>query len=168
MKTFEYQKIQKKSPVSFKILTVLCCILVLSPMLSPILKAQIKVQQVSDSLRKENISKSIHDQMYMLTYDHGGLVLWGTDHFAKYLHSATDWLDHYPGFKIGLDNEAYTYDFLKQNDTALPGELKGYLKRYSGRFSFFFVTTRSMLFIVPVTPVFSIISGMSSGGHSCA
>jgi hypothetical protein len=70
----------------------------------------------------------------MMTYDHGGLVLWGTDHFAKYLRSATDWLDRYPGFKIGLDNEAYTYDFLKQNDTVLLDELRGYLKRYSGRF----------------------------------
>jgi len=72
--------------------------------------------------------------MYMLTYDHGGLVLWGTDHFAKYLHSAIEWLDRYPGFKIGLDNEAFTYDFLKQNDTALLGELKSYLKKYNGRF----------------------------------
>jgi hypothetical protein len=70
----------------------------------------------------------------MLTYDHGGLVLWGTDHFAKYLNSAIDWLNKYPGFKIGLDNEAYTYDFLKQKDTLLLGKLRSYLKHYQGRF----------------------------------
>lgn len=71
--------------------------------------------------------------LYMLTYDHGGLVLWGTDHFAKYLRSAVDWLDRYPGFKIGLDNEAYTYDFLKQHDTILLNELRDDLKKYQGR-----------------------------------
>ena len=35
------------------------------------------------------------------TYDHGGLVLRGRDHFAQYLRSAPDWLDRHPGFKIG-------------------------------------------------------------------
>ncbi len=88
--------------------------------------------QITESSQKENSSRTT--PLYMLTYDHGGLVLWGTDHFAKYLHSAIDWLDRYPGFKIGLDNEAYTYDFLKQHDTILLGELRGYLKRYKGRF----------------------------------
>ncbi len=57
--------------------------------------------------------------LYLLTYDHGGLVLWGRDHFVKYLHSAVDWLDRYPGFKIGLDNEAYTYDKLAEQDPAV-------------------------------------------------
>jgi alpha-mannosidase len=90
--------------------------------------------QVADSSKRENIPGSVQSPLYMMTYDHGGLVLWGTDHFAKYLRSATDWLDNYPGFKIGLDNEAYTYDFLKQNDTILLNELRGNLKRYSGRF----------------------------------
>lgn len=90
--------------------------------------------QVLESPKKENITSSTLSPMYLLTYDHGGLVLWGTDHFAKYLRSAITWLDRYPDFKIGLDNEAYTYDFLNQHDTILLGELRGYLKRYSGRF----------------------------------
>jgi hypothetical protein len=72
--------------------------------------------------------------LYMLTYDHGGLVLWGTEHFARYLHSATDWLSRYPGFKIGLDNEAYTYDFLSRNDTVLLNEIRNDLNKFSGRF----------------------------------
>ena len=72
--------------------------------------------------------------LYLLTYDHGGLVLWGRDHFVKYLHSATDWLDRYPSFKIGLDNEAYTYDKLAEEDPAVIDEIRGYLSKYQGRF----------------------------------
>ncbi len=72
--------------------------------------------------------------LYLLTYDHGGLVLWGRDHFVKYLHSAVDWLDRYPSFKIGLDNEAYTYDKLAEQDPAVLEEIRGYLTRYQGRF----------------------------------
>ncbi len=72
--------------------------------------------------------------LYLLTYDHGGLVLWGRDHFLKYLHSAVDWLDRYPSFKIGLDNEAYTYDQLAEQDPAVIEEMRGYLSKYKGRF----------------------------------
>jgi hypothetical protein len=90
--------------------------------------------QVAESPQKENIVNSTFNPLYLLTYDHGGLVLWGTDHFAKYLRSAIDWLNKYPGFKIGLDNEAYTYDFLRQHDTTLLKELRGYLNKYKGRF----------------------------------
>ena len=72
--------------------------------------------------------------LYLLTYDHGGLVLWGRDHFVKYLHSAGDWLDRYPSFKIGLDNEAYTYDKLAEQDPGGVEEIQGYLSKYQGRF----------------------------------
>jgi hypothetical protein len=50
----------------------------------------------------------------MLTYDHGGAVLWGTEHFKKYLESAVQWLDRYASFKIGLDNDAYTCDYIAE------------------------------------------------------
>lgn len=79
------------------------------------------------------VDKSSEKPLYLLTYDHGGVVLWDTAHFAKYLRNAVSWLDKYPGFKIGLENEAYTYDYLMENDTALLGELKGYLNKYKGR-----------------------------------
>ncbi len=72
--------------------------------------------------------------LYMLTYDHGGMVLWGRDHFLKYLRNAVSWLDRYPGFKIGLDNEAYTYDYLAEHHPEVLEEIRGYLKRYAGRF----------------------------------
>ena len=72
--------------------------------------------------------------VYMLTYDHGGLVLWGTDHLEERLDNAIAWLDKYPGFKIGLDNEAYVYDFLSENQPQLLSKLQNYLESYEGRF----------------------------------
>jgi alpha-mannosidase len=79
-------------------------------------------------------SASAEGPLYLLTYDHGGLVLWGRDHFLKYLRSAADWLERYPDFEIGLDNEAYTYDRLAEQDPAVLDEIRTYLKRYKGRF----------------------------------
>jgi alpha-mannosidase len=72
--------------------------------------------------------------LYLLTYDHGGIVLWGSDHFVKYLRSAVEWLDRYPSFKIGLDNEAYTYDQLARTNPEVLQEVRTYLKKYAGRF----------------------------------
>jgi hypothetical protein len=72
--------------------------------------------------------------LYLLAYDHGGLVLWGRDHFLERLRNAVEWLDRYPGFKIGLDNEAYTYDALAEQPAEVLSEIRGYLKRYRGRF----------------------------------
>jgi len=72
--------------------------------------------------------------LYLLTYDHGGIVLWGQEHFVKHLRNAIEWLDRYPGFKIGLDNEAYTYDYLAEHGPEVLDEMRGYLKRYVGRF----------------------------------
>ena len=70
----------------------------------------------------------------MLTYDHGGLVLWGRDHFVQHLRTAAEWLDRYPSFKIGLDNEAYTYDRLAGQDPAVIEQIRGCLAKYEGRF----------------------------------
>lgn len=72
--------------------------------------------------------------LHLLTYDHGGLVLWGHDHFAERLRNAVSWLDKYPGFKIGLDNEAYTYDALAEQNPKLLDELRSCLRRYADQF----------------------------------
>jgi len=72
--------------------------------------------------------------LYLLTYGHGGMVLWGRDHFRDCLSDAIAWLDRFPSFQIGLDNEAHSYDYLAENDPGILEELRGYLKHYRGRF----------------------------------
>ncbi len=76
----------------------------------------------------------MEEPMYMLTYDHGGLILWGADHFRERLRNAVGWLDSYPSFKIGLDNEAHIYDYFAENEPDLLQEIQGYLEKYQGRF----------------------------------
>lgn len=73
------------------------------------------------------------EPLYLLTYDHGGLILWGIPDFVTNLRRAVAWLNRYPGFKIGLDNEAYTYDYLAEHDPAVLDEVRGYLEQYQGR-----------------------------------
>ncbi len=75
----------------------------------------------------------VNDTTYMLTYDHGGLILWGADHFMERLKNAVEWLDKYPSFKIGLDNEAQIYDYFAENEPQMLNELKDLLKKYEGR-----------------------------------
>jgi len=70
----------------------------------------------------------------MLTYDHGGLILWGHDHFLSHLESAKAWLDRYPSFKIGLENEAYTYDQLAKENPAALDKIRAMLRAYPERF----------------------------------
>ena len=77
----------------------------------------------------------INDTTYMLTYDHGGLILWGSDHFRERLKNAIEWLDKYPSFKIGLDNEAQIYDYFAENEPQLLKELNDLLLKYKGRFA---------------------------------
>ena len=65
---------------------------------------------------KFNLNYHPGDEVYLLTYDHGGLILWGPEHFRERLRNAVEWLDKYPGFKIGLDNEAQIYDYFAINE----------------------------------------------------
>lgn len=72
--------------------------------------------------------------MYMLSYDHGGLILWGSEHFSERLKDAASWLDKYPEFKIGLDNEAHMYDYLAEHDIEVLQEIQSMQIKYPGRF----------------------------------
>ena len=78
---------------------------------------------------------SDNDTTYMLTYDHGGLILWGAEHFRERLANAIEWLDKYPSFKIGLDNEAHIYDSFAAHNPDILNEMKQYLSKYRGRFA---------------------------------
>ncbi len=74
------------------------------------------------------------EPLYLLTYDHGGVILWGVEHFAERLRNAIEWLEKYPHFKIGLENEAFAYDALAENDLSLLDEIREYRRKYAGRF----------------------------------
>jgi alpha-mannosidase len=84
---------------------------------------------------KFNPNYLLGDEVYLLTYDHGGLILWGPEHFRERLRNAVEWLDTYPGFKIGLDNEAQIYDYFAVHEPELLQEIKSYLKKYQNRFA---------------------------------
>jgi hypothetical protein len=77
---------------------------------------------------------SDYSPVYLLICNHGGLFLWGSDHFAKYLLGVVEWLDRYPTFKIGLNNEAYTYNQFAHVNLEVFWEISEYLKNYTGRF----------------------------------
>ena len=70
--------------------------------------------------------------LYILTYDHGGKVLWG-DRIEARLHKVESWLEKYPKFKTGLDYEAFTFDELEENNPELLGYIKKLLDKYKGR-----------------------------------
>lgn len=70
--------------------------------------------------------------MFLATYDHGGYILWGP-HFEERFHSAVEWLDRYPSFKIGLDNESFAYDKYSESDPKIIATMKDALKKYGNR-----------------------------------
>lgn len=75
-----------------------------------------------------------NDTTYMLSYDHGGQILWGLEHFRERLNNAKEWLDKYPHFKIGLENEAHVYDYFAEKDPAMLVQIRQMLQKYKGRF----------------------------------
>ena len=70
---------------------------------------------------------------YVVSYDHGGLVLWGYDHFLEHFRELNGWLDRHPKLRMGLDNEAWMYDWLADNQPAVLVEMRDALRKYRGR-----------------------------------
>lgn len=48
-------------------------------------------------------------KLYILTYDHGGYVLW-KDAVKPRITELFDWMEKYPKLRIGLDYESFTFD----------------------------------------------------------
>ncbi len=74
----------------------------------------------------------MNDKMYILTYEHGGYVLWEKSVKPR-LKSIAEWLEKYPKLRIGLDFESFTFDEFSKHDpevVELVGEL---LKKYPDR-----------------------------------
>ena len=72
-------------------------------------------------------------KMYIMTYDHGGYVLWQED-VGRQLKQAIEWLEKYPDFKIGLDYEAFTFDEMAKASPEIMQMISDALKKYPGRF----------------------------------
>ncbi len=70
--------------------------------------------------------------MYILTYEHGGYVLWG-DHLKPRLKNIAVWLEKYPKLKIGLDYESFTFDEFTRCDPEIVELVANLLKKYPDR-----------------------------------
>ncbi|MCX7872362.1 MAG: hypothetical protein N2487_03670 [Verrucomicrobiae bacterium] len=70
---------------------------------------------------------------YVVSYDHGGVILWGYDHFLETFRELQTWFDRHPKLKMGLDNEAWAYDWLAENQPSVLAEIKDALRKYRGR-----------------------------------
>lgn len=54
-------------------------------------------------------------KLYILTYDHGGYVLW-KDAVKPRLKELFEWMEKYPKLRIGLDYESFTFDEFSKCD----------------------------------------------------
>ncbi len=70
--------------------------------------------------------------LYILTYDHGGYVLWGNAVKPR-LKELVEWMEKYPKLKIGLDYESFTFDEYSKVDTEIMDLIKYLLEKYPDR-----------------------------------
>ncbi len=71
-------------------------------------------------------------KLYILTYDHGGYVLWN-EGVKPRLKEILSWMEKYPKLKIGLDYEAFSFDEYAKNDTQAIELCKELLTKYPDR-----------------------------------
>ena len=67
---------------------------------------------------KSSAGVFVDKKMYILSYDHGGFVLWG-DVVKPRLRNIATWMEKYPKLKIGLDYESFTFDEFSEKDPEL-------------------------------------------------
>ena len=70
--------------------------------------------------------------LYILTYDHGGFVLWGNDVKPR-LKELVEWMEKYPKLKIGLDYESFTFDEYSKVDPEIIELISYLLEKYPDR-----------------------------------
>ncbi len=71
-------------------------------------------------------------KLYILTYDHGGYVLWG-DSVKPRLKELLEWMKKYPKLRIGLDYESFTFDEFSKCDPEIIELCKKLLSEYPDR-----------------------------------
>ncbi len=73
-----------------------------------------------------------NEKLYILTYDHGGYVLW-KDEVKPRLLKIFDWLEKYPKLRIGLDYESFTFDEFSKYDKEVVELTQKLLEKYPDR-----------------------------------
>ncbi len=71
-------------------------------------------------------------KLYILTYEHGGYVLWG-DRVKPRLKDIFNWMEKYPKLKIGLDYESFTFDEFSRCAPEIVDMISELLKKYPDR-----------------------------------
>ena len=71
-------------------------------------------------------------KLYILTYEHGGYVLW-KDVVKPRLKTLFEWLEKYPALKIGLDYESFTFDEFSKEDPEVVELIGRLLEKYPDR-----------------------------------
>lgn len=71
-------------------------------------------------------------KLYILTYDHGGYVLW-KDRVKPRLRDIAEWMEKYPTLKIGLDYESFTFDEFSRCDPEVNEMIADLLEKYPDR-----------------------------------
>ncbi len=71
-------------------------------------------------------------KLYILTYDHGGYVLW-KDVVKPRLLKLFEWMEKYPKLRIGLDYESFTFDEFSRCDYEVVALIGKLLEKYPDR-----------------------------------
>ena len=70
--------------------------------------------------------------LYILTYDHGGFVLWGNQVKPR-LKELVEWMEKYPKLRVGLDYESFTFDEYSKVDPEIMELISYLLEKYPDR-----------------------------------
>ncbi len=73
-----------------------------------------------------------NEKLYILTYEHGGYVLW-KDQVKPRLLKIFEWLEKYPKLRIGLDYESFTFDEFSRCDYEVVLLIGKLLEKYPNR-----------------------------------
>ncbi len=72
------------------------------------------------------------EPLYILTYEHGGYVLW-KDRVKPRIKNLFEWMEKYPRLRIGLDYESFTFDEFSREDPEVVELIQQLLEKYPDR-----------------------------------